>query len=72
MTHVHAPELYVRKLPAQRTRHDSHIRMASAIRVCPAIIASVLGVSEGYVLQRQRKLGLRKCTYAPRKKEKIE
>jgi hypothetical protein len=57
MTDVRAPELYE---PKQRhTRHDDYLRENAGVSV--EMLAADLGVSEGFVRMRQRKLGLRKC-----------
>jgi len=65
---VRAPDLFERRAPIQQTKHDAALR--AAIGVDPAILAADLGVSERFVLRRQRKLGLRSCRHAPRKADK--
>jgi hypothetical protein len=65
---VHAPELFARRPLIQQTKHDAALR--AAIGVDPAILAADLGVSERFVLRRQRKLGLRPCRHAPRKADR--
>jgi hypothetical protein len=66
---VRAPELFARKEPVTRTKHDALLRERAGID--PAIIAAELGVTERFIWIRQRKLGLRKCTYAPRKADRL-
>lgn len=57
MKAVRAPELFEPK--TRPSKHDAFLR--AHIGIDPAILASDLGVSERFVRQRQRKLGLRKC-----------
>ncbi len=61
---VRAPELFERRLPIQQTKHDAALR--AAVGIDPAILAADLGVSERFVMRRQRKLGLRPFRNAPR------
>jgi hypothetical protein len=50
----------------KQTVHDAAIREASSID--PAIVAAVLG----FLIQRQRKPGLRKCKQNPRKADRCD
>lgn len=65
---VRAPELFERRAPIQQTKHDAVLR--ASVGVDPAILAADLGVTESFIRRRQRKLGLRPCTHAPRKADR--
>lgn len=56
-------------LPRKRNKRlkekDDYIRQNRGIE--PAMLADDLGVTERFVVQRQRKLGLRLCCNTPRK-----
>ncbi len=65
---VHAPDLVIPKLAPHIKRLESYLR--ENVGVDPAIIADELGLQEFTVRTMQRKLGLRNCTYAPRKADR--
>lgn len=59
---VYAPDLYPLKRNLRITKHDNYISQHTGI--CTALIALDLGVTEQFVITRQRKLGLRKLSSA--------
>lgn len=65
---VRAPELFERKPPISQTKHDAYLIANAGID--PAILAADLAITETFVRTRQRKLGLRKCTWSPRKADR--
>jgi len=69
VTSVRAPELFARKGSRTQTKHDALLR--ERVGIDPAIIAAELGITERFIRIRQRKLGLRKCTYEPRKADRL-
>ncbi len=60
---VHAPDLFEPRSPFRK--RDGFFRANAGVD--PAILAAELGVTERFVRTRQRKLGLRQCTFSPRK-----
>lgn len=44
---------------------DDYLR--ENVGIDPAILADHFGLTERFIIQRLRKLGLRKCTHSPRK-----
>jgi hypothetical protein len=66
MPTIFAPELFTRKRLVDVRKHDKHILENKGI--CPAILADTMGVTERFVVSRQRKLGLRPFTGNPPRK----
>jgi hypothetical protein len=66
MPTIHAPELYTPRRKICVKKYDTHILDNKGI--CPAILADTMGVTERFVISRQRKLGLRPFSGNPTKK----
>ena len=60
---IRAPDLFPKKRNQRQEAHDPYIRVNKGI--CPAIIAAALNITEHFVIQRQRKLGIRLLTGNP-------
>lgn len=59
---ISAPDLFPerrRKVPGHTPERDAYLR--AHVGVCTAILAEMLGLSEGFVIAYQRHLGIRKC-----------
>lgn len=59
---VHAPDLFplkTRRKTGFTPERDAYLRAHP--NVDPAILADALGLTEGFVVMYQRKLGIRKC-----------
>ncbi len=66
---VIAPDLYIRKRHSRYTpERDAFLR--DNANVDPAMLADSMGVTERWIINYQRKLGIRKLTSTPRKNGK--
>lgn len=62
------PDLYRKRSHLDNKKRDAYLREQAGID--PALLAHELGVSERFIIQRQRRLGVRKCTHSPRKADR--
>lgn len=65
---VTAPDLVERRSPFKNKARDDYLRENALID--PAVLADNLGLTEHFVKQQLRRLGLRKCKHSPRKADK--
>jgi hypothetical protein len=68
MSNVYCYDLYQPKRKVDVSKHDEYLR--NNLGICPAILADNLGVTERFVISRQRKLGVRPLTGNPKKGER--